>query len=221
MSKKSYLSLISLIVIALISSACGGPKAAPTMDPQVFQATLDAAATQAVQTIAAQLTTTALAQPPTQEPTLIVYTPTSEPTATATLVPPTQTPLPSFTPVPPTATKTYTSTPSAYQCSIVSQSPALGAKMDTGFDFDAVWKLKNTGLEDWIVGEIDIVYSSGDKLQKYGDAYDIAENVEPGEEITIVIDMLAPGTAGTYKAVWKMVRGSTTVCTMNLNIVIE
>ncbi len=227
MRKTKYLAILSLILLAVVSSACGalGPKAQPTVDPQVFQATLDAAATQALQTIVAQITATALFQPPVQEPTqaptLAVFTPTSEPTATATIVPPTQTPLPSFTPVPPTAAPTKTSTPSDYQCSIVSQSPAFGAKIDTGYDFDAIWKLKNIGTKKWEVGAVDIVYSSGDKLQKYVDALDIAKTVEPGEEITITVDMLAPSSAGTYKAVWKMVFGSVTVCTMNLNLVVE
>ncbi len=223
MRKEKLFSIGMLILLAVASSACGvlGPKAQPTMDPLAFQATLNAAATQALQTIVAQITATAQAQPatqvPTQEPTVKVVTPTSEPTATATLVP---TLVPTATRVPPTAAPTNSPTPKAFECAIISQSPAIGAKMATGNDFDAVWTLKNTGTQMWEVGNVDIRYVSGDKLQKYADIYDIAKTVNPGEQITITVDMLAPGTAGTYKAVWNLV-GTTTICTMNVEIIAQ
>lgn len=214
------LSFTVLILLAIASTACGalGPQPQPTTDPLVFQATLDAAGTQAVQTIAAQLTSTALAQPtqqPTQQPTVVVFTPTTQPTATFTAtLPPTAT----ATRVPPTLAPTNTATPSALQCTLVSQSPALGTKMSNGFDFDAVWKIKNSGTQKWEVGNIDIKYDSGDKMQKVADAFDIAKTVNPGEELTITIDMLAPNTAGVYKAVWKLAAGGTSFCTLNVQI---
>lgn len=215
------LSFSLLILLAVASTACGvlRPQAQPTIDPLVFQATLDAASTQAVQTIAAQLTSTALAQPPTQmpteQPTLVVLTPTTQPTATFTAtLPPTAT----QTRVPPTAAPTSTATPSALQCTLVSQSPTLGTKMDPGFDFDAVWKIKNSGTQKWEVGNIDIKYDSGDKMQKAGSVFDLAKTINPGEELTITIDMLAPLSAGVYKAVWKLAAGGTTFCPMNVQI---
>ncbi len=223
MSKEKLFSIGMLILLAVASSACGvlGPKAQPTMDPLAFQATLNAAATQALQTIVAQFTQTAQAQPatqvPTQEPTVKVFTPTSEPTATATLVP---TLPPTATRVPPTAAPTNSPTPKPFECAIVSQSPAIGAKMTTGTDFDMVWTLKNIGTDKWELGAVDIRYVSGDKLQKFGDIFDIAKTVNPGEQITITIDMLAPGTAGTYKAVWNLL-GTTTICTMNMQVVVQ
>lgn len=223
MNKSKYLSIVLLILATVVASACGiaAPQAQPTVDPQIFQSTLNAASTQALETIVAQFTATAQAQPPTAQPTLVVFTPTSEPTATATLVPPTQTPLPTATPIPATATSTRTPTPSPLECRIVSQSPALGARMDTGYDFDQSWVLRNSGTQNWETGNIDIKYKSGDKLQKFGDVFDLSKMVKPGEEITITIDMLAPNTAGTYKAVWNLVQGSIVVCTMNVNIVAE
>jgi hypothetical protein len=222
MRTSKVFSFVVLTLLAVASSACGifGPKAQPTLDPIVFQATLNAASTQALETIAAQITQTAQAQPatqvpPTQEPTVIVITPTLESTATATSTS-TQPPAPTATQVP--ATSTPTKTPSALDCTILSQSPASGAKFAVGYDFDGVWKLKNTGTQKWEMGNVDIKFDSGSKLQKYGDAYDLAKTVNPGEEITITIDMLAPQVAGTFKAVWKLMQGSTTICTMNLNI---
>ncbi len=225
MSKSKILSLSLMIVIALVGSACSalGPKAEPTMDPQIFQQTLNAASTQALETIAAQITATAQAQPqePTEEPTVVVFTPTTEPTATASPTATNTLPPPTATRVPATATATHTSTPSDLQCSIVSQSPALGEKMKLGYDFDAIWKLKNTGTKKWDASEMDIRFSSGSKLQKFGDVYDLGKIVNPGEEITITIDMLAPNIAGTYKSTWVLVGEGKTVCTMNLHVEVQ
>lgn len=216
------LSYSLLILLAVASTACGliGPQAQPTMDPLVFQSTLNAAGTQAVETIAAQLTSTALAQPPTeiptQAPTVVVLSPTTAPTSKATLVP-TLAPTATATRVPVTSTPTSTSTPSDLVCTLVSQSPALGTKMSYGTDFDAVWKIKNTGTLAWAVGNVDIKYVSGEKMQKAGDTFDLAKTVNPGEEITITLDMLAPQNAGTYSAVWNLVAGRA-FCNMNVKI---
>lgn len=225
MSMTKILSFSLMIVIALLASACGalGPQAEATMDPQIFQQTLNAASTQALETIVAQLTATAQAQPPepTQQPTVVVFTPTTQPTATATATVTNTLPPPTATRVPATATATHTATPSDLQCSIVSQSPALGEKMKMGNDFDAVWKLKNTGTKLWDAGEADIRFSSGSKLQKFGDIYDLAKTVNPGEEISIAVDMLAPNIVGTYKATWVLVGEGKTICTMNVHIEVQ
>ncbi len=65
MRKFRFASLSAVFALMLILSACNafGPQIPPTPDPLVIQSTIDAAATQAVLTIAAQLTGTALAQP--------------------------------------------------------------------------------------------------------------------------------------------------------------
>jgi hypothetical protein len=81
-----------------------------------------------------------------------------------------------------------------------------------------VWVLKNTGTKRWELGAVDIKYTSGSKLQKFGDVFDLAKTIEPGGEITITIDMLAPSIAGTYKAVWNLVGESGNICTMNMHI---
>src|SRR3990172_6111114 len=87
-------SISTLLILMLVLTACNafGPQTPATVDPNVIKATVDAASTQAVLTIAAQLTSTALAQPTntptvTLTPTLAVTsTPlsTSTPMATAT-----------------------------------------------------------------------------------------------------------------------------------------
>lgn len=211
---------ISLIaILTMLLSACNvlGPKTEPTPDAAALQATMDAIASAAVQTIAFQLTGTALAMP--------TNTPTLEPTATATptitpsptLVPPT----PTNTRIPATATATYTPTPGNYSCQVTNTSPVLGAKLKTGEDFDMIWTVKNVGLKNWDVGTLDLKYDSGEKMQTHGDVFDVNTLVETGKEINLVVDMLVPSTTGSHTATWKLLIDGSTLCTLSVSITAE
>lgn len=208
----------SLVIVAtLLLSACSilSP-AAPTPDPLAEQATIDAAVVQAMQTFAADMTSTAAAIPtstftlvPTLEPTA-TFTP--EPTATLA-PPPTNTWVP-YTPVP-----TATATPSAYSCKLVSVSPSDGAKINPNVDFDGVWTVKNVGTQRWEVGLLDLRYMSGTKFQTKGDIFDVSKEVATGTELVLVVDMKSPSTAGKYTASWILTMdGTNALCTLPLNI---
>jgi len=207
----------TLLTLMLILTACNalGPQVPPTIDPAVVQATVDAASTQVVLTIAAQLTGTALAQPTNTPTNTLVPTqaisptqlPTNTPQATAT-----------NTRVPVTLAPTFTATPANYTCSLVSSSPAAGAKLNINDDFDAVWVVKNTGVKNWEIGTLDLKYDSGQKMQKFFDIIDIPTLIEPTKEYTLRVDMAVPATAGKYNAVWKLMMEGTTLCTLNVSI---
>lgn len=201
----------TITIFALLLTACSGFGAA-TPDPAVMQATLDAAVTQAVETMSAQLTATALAQPTATE-TLV-------PTATATLEPSPTVVIPTATKtwIPATAAPTKTATPTNYVCQLVSTLPAKGTKLNPGSNYDANWVVKNTGVLNWEIGNLDLRYDSGTKMQKVADAFDINTLVKPGEELTLIVDMVAPSTAGTYSETWKLMYGNTTLCTLPVNI---
>jgi len=187
-----------------------------TPDPQSAQATINAAVTQAMETIAAQMTSTALARPQataTSEPTLA-------PTATATavilptVIPPTATlPRPTAKPKP-----TATATPSDYACQLVAASPAAGTKVTVNTDFDTTWQWKNTGTRAWELGYVDLRYDSGQKMQTVADIFDLTVAVAPGAEASMVVDMRAPATAGKYNATWKLMMEGITLCTMTVSI---
>lgn len=219
MRSKKFLILTLVLVLTMLLSACNafGPAAQPTPDGAAMQATLDAVAASALQTLAFQLTSTAQAMPtntpvPTLEPTA---TPTATLEPSPTQVPPTAT----NTRVPATATPTYTPTPGNYSCQIVSISPASGAKLKVGVDFDMVWTVKNNGLKNWDVGTLDLKYDSGQKMQSYGDVFDINTLVETGKELKLVVDMVMPTTTGTYTATWKLLMNGTNICTLPVNVV--
>jgi hypothetical protein len=217
-----------LLILGLLLSACNysiQPAAAPTVDPIALQATVDAVVAQAVYATALAQTSTAAAMPTST----FTATATLEPTATATLEP-TATATATATVVIPTATNTYvptlakptaTSTPLPYTCSLVSTSPSAGTKMVANADFDATWKIKNTGTKDWQVGYVDLRYVSGTKMQTVADVFDVNVALAKGAEHTIIIDMKAPGAAGKYTASFALIMENITMCTLPVNIEVK
>ena len=183
--------------------------AVPTVDPQIFGSTVSAAKTEAVQTVYAQLTQA------------VTSTDTPQPTETTTM-----------TPVPPTPTATRTLAPlwtvtvvaatqAAYQCSITSLAPKSGESITKDSDFDLAVTLKNTGTEKWSTDNIDFRYLSGTKFQKKVNAIDLPSNVDTGDSIDLVVDMVASTDTGTHDASWGLVLGSTTFCPVTVHVNIK
>jgi len=200
---------------SLLLSGCNllSPPAAPTLDPQAQQATIEAAVAQAMQATVAAYTSTAAAIP------------TSTFTLTPTQAPPTNTPQPTATLWVPTATKkpvyptmTLTPTPAEYSCKLISTSPDAGKKYNINTDFDATWKIQNTGLKAWEVGYVDLRWVSGTKMQTSSDVFDIKTAVAKGGELTLIVDMKAPSTTGKYTASWAVMMEGITMCTLPVNI---
>lgn len=213
MRPKLYFSLIVVLALGLLLSGCG-LGATPTIDPAVQQATIDAAVAQALQTLAADQTSTAAALPTstftataTLEPTF-----TFTPAATATLF------IPTATWIPYTLTPSATATPAIYNCQLLSTSPSAGTKIKINTDFDAKWDVKNIGTKAWEVGYFDLKYISGTKMQTKGDVFDITTAVDKGGELKLIVDMKTPSTAGKYTATWALMYGGTTLCTLPVDI---
>ena len=118
--------------------------------------------------------------------TLPTFTPSSTPTMT-----PTETPVATVTP-----------TPGVDQARFVSQNPKDGTALSPGADFDMIWTIENTGTNKWS-DDYYYKYSSGWDGHKR-DKYNLSESVSEGEEIDLVVDMVAPKNSGTYTLEWKL-----------------
>ena len=228
MLRKRFVVLSLILVTGLLLSGCNYQiqRATPTVDPIALQATVNAAVAQAVQATAISQTGTALAMPTSTATATATLEPTATETATATATS-TATPQPTATIqvivitntfVPTVAKPTATPTTAPYTCTLTSTSPSAGTKMNTGNDFDAVWKVKNTGTKDWQPGYVDLVYVSGTKMQTKGDVFDVNVALAKGAETTITLDMLAPGSAGKYTDTFALVMEGVTMCTLTVNI---
>jgi hypothetical protein len=118
-------------------------------------------------------------------------------------------------------TVAYTATPIVtYKCE-VKTSPSAYTEFPLGADFDASWEIKNTGTEAWDKAAVDYKHLSGTEMQKYGKAFDLPSTVDPDGTITLVVDMVAPNTAGTYTATWAIVTGDTVLCTLPVTIKVK
>jgi hypothetical protein len=216
MKNKLIFSGSIILAFSLLLAGCDFPGATtPTLDAVSQQATVDVVVTQVLQTMAVNLTGTALAMP-----TSTITTTPEPPTATATLLPTATRWIPTATRtrVPMTRTPTGTATPSDYVCQLISTSPTDGTKININSDFDATWKVKNIGTRAWELGYVDLKYVSGTKFQTHADVFDVTSAVAPGGELTLVVDMRTPASTGKYTAAWVLVMEGRTLCNLPMNI---
>jgi hypothetical protein len=106
------------------------------------------------------------------------------------------------------------------ECRLISQDPEDGTEFAPNTDFDAVWRVRNTGTAAWDENGIDFAYVSGRKMHKRA-VYDLPDNVNKGESINLVVDMVAPEENGTYKVVWSLRRGGNDFCHVDLTIKVK
>jgi hypothetical protein len=104
-------------------------------------------------------------------------------------------------------------------CEITATSPTRTLK--TREDFDTVWTVKNISGKTWEKISVDYKFVSGTQMQKYGKAFDMTQTVKSGESVKIMVDMLAPTSAGSYTTTWAIVQGSTTLCSLPVTVVVK
>lgn len=163
---------------------------------------------------------------------------TEAPVSRATRLPPTEiftptlsvsiTPFPTFT-MTPTLTETATEVGVAarqgvyqgsgnYACMVMDQKPVNFTKFKPGTLVYAVWTVKNVGAKEWTKGGLDIVYSSGTKINEYGPKQALSFNVKPGETRDIVIVIRAPDKGGDYLTTFALERGGNKFCDLILGV---
>ena len=103
----------------------------------------------------------------------------------------------------------------------VSISPSAYTVVKPGYDFDAIFTIKNISGKTWESGTADYKYIRGDELHKYEKIYDLNQTVKSGEKVEVRVDMLAPLNAGTYSTTWALTQGSTIICNMPVIIVVK
>jgi hypothetical protein len=174
--------LVSILLIFMMGvSACNLPSnaATPTADADVVL-------TAAAQTVEANMTQSAILNPPTIPPTSTAGFPTST-LAIATSAPPTS--------VPPTQS-----------CDVAQFVDDVtipdGTTLKPNETFTKTWRLKNIGTCSWTPSYA-VIFSSGDSMN--GPATQaLAGNVNPGQTVDISVDLTAPATDGSYKGFWKL-----------------
>ena len=59
---------------------------------------------------------------------------------------------------------------------------------------------------------------SGTEMQTGNKVYDLPEEVDPGESVTVIVDMKAPGSTGHYETFWALARHSDGFCYLPVRI---
>jgi hypothetical protein len=199
MKTKNLVWFTTLLVIALVLSACGAKNQEPTPTP----VDVNAIAVNAIQTFSMQLTMTAFAQP----------------TATQTPVPPTNTnPPATFILVgtgSPAAAPTSTCDVSAYVQDVTVPD---GTVMAPGQVFVKKWEVKNTGTCTW-TATYKLGFGYGNPMG--GSPASIGKTVAPGATVTLEITLTAPSTAGDASGVWRLQNDKGTFFGTNLTVVIK
>ena len=85
-------------------------------------------------------------------------------------------------------------------------------------NFDVVWTIKNVSDQIWDVNEVDYKWLSGVEMQIYANVFDIPQTVQPDETITLIVDVRAPDTTGTYTTQWALVNGRIILCHLPLTV---
>ncbi|HSM25822.1 MAG TPA: NBR1-Ig-like domain-containing protein [Anaerolineaceae bacterium] len=221
--KKLFFTAIILMVLGFAGSGCSLLSMNQSPNPSEQTATYESMVVEAMKTAVGELTQQALANPSATN-TNTSIPPTHTPLPSPTPIPPTHTatsPPPTDTPPPATATPTSTATRTDFNCQVVSSSPAMNQTYPPGGDFDGKWTFKNTGSEIWDKEKVEFVFISGTKFQVYVDKLAFSKNINKGESIEFIIDMLAPRSAGTYTATWGLKREGTVFCSSMIQIIVK
>ena len=181
-----YARFVSIVILlTLVLNACN----LPSSDTETEGA--NAVLTAAAQTVEANLTQAAVANP--------------NPTATTAVVLPTSTTAsPDITLAAPTNTlPVATATQDCDKGDFVTDvSIPDGTVIDPGDSFTKTWRLKNTGTCSWTPSYA-FVFASGDAMG--GPATQaLTGNVNPGQTVDISVNLKGPDSPGSYRGYWKL-----------------
>ena len=167
------------LAIALGVSACNLPSnATPTQGA-------DAVLTAAAQTVEANMTQSAILNPPT-----VPVIPTS-----------TQGPPTSTLAVSTSTSSVKTSTPTCDLAQFIRDVTIPdGTEFDPNATFTKTWRLKNIGTCSW--SGYTLVFDSGDSMG--GPASSPLGTVAPGQEVDLSVNLKAPAAAGSYRGYWRL-----------------
>ena len=204
MKNRKSLALTAILVasILLFVASCGTqPTAEPTID-------VNQLATNAVMTIEAGITQTALAQPtntpePTYTPVSYTVTPGSSSVTLPTAGAGSAAGIPTLgQPTAVVSLPTATLSAVGDKASWAGQNIADGTHMSAGESADLIWNITNVGTTTWTT-DYSVRFYTGTNFAKAGNTrYYLPAAVAPQATGNVVIDITAPSTAGEYKMAW-------------------
>jgi hypothetical protein len=121
------------------------------------------------------------------------------------LTPPTDTPPPSVTPTASEAARSTARAGGGIGCDnaafVYDVTIPDGSVIPAGAPFVKTWMLKNTGSCAWSPA-YKLSYQSGEQMG--GTDVSLTLPVQPGQQVPVSVNLVAPATPGTYKGIWRM-----------------
>ena len=186
--KKTFL----LLLLALVLAGCN---AASNADEQISP---DQLLTAAYETVGAELTASAIAQPTATSTPVPSSTPTLTPCATVTG-------LPTMAPQSNTSYTGQTGSSSVASGDIATFVSDVtipdGTSMDPGEEFTKTWELQNSGTTTW-TSSYELVFYSGKAMSGPSSQQLTDEDVAPGATLYVSVDLTAPSAEGDYVGYW-------------------
>ncbi len=84
----------------------------------------------------------------------------------------------------------------------ISETVPDGTDFDPGETFTKSWRLENVGTCTWNT-DYQLVFGSGDKMGGPS-SQDLPQNVSPGEQVDIKVNLKAPNDPDKYKGTWQI-----------------
>ncbi len=186
--------MVVLFCGALVIAACV-PSAAATPTPDPIELI-----TQAAGTVAAEMTQNAPINPTPSltNPPLPMDTPL--PPQASVAPPPTQPPAATDTPAPVATQGPAKSADAGSFVADVTIPDGTGAV--PGMPFPKTWRIKNTGTTTWTAAYA-LVWIEGDKMGG-PDSIPMPNEVRPGEEVELTMNLVAPSKAGSYQTFYRL-----------------
>lgn len=171
------------LALIVFLSGCNFPN-------QVNQVDGNQALTIAAQTIQAQLTLDAVGLPIGETPV---------PPGTEAVQQPTITIAPTNTEPPPTATFEPCDVAGFVRDVTIDD----GTEMMPGTSFTKTWRVINEGTCTW-TKYYDLVFEKGEAMDGDAVVQMTTGNVDPGSQLDVSVDLVAPDSAGTYRGTWQL-----------------
>ena len=100
-------------------------------------------------------------------------------------------------------TPTYTEDPTPCNRSkMTGETITDGTQFDQDDAFTKSWTLRNDGRCDWTT-DYRLVFVDGDRMSG-ASSQNLLARIEPGESVTLSVDLIAPSEDGEYTGVWRL-----------------
>lgn len=197
----ALVGVVIIVVLLVLWTSSPAPEPTPTSDPNaVYTAAAQTADTRLTEIAAVTPSDTPVPPTPTADATQTAAAQTAQAQLTTT---PAITNTPIVTATPTTPATGSTADRAAYVADVTIPD---GTDFDPETPFTKIWRLKNTGSSTWTTS-YSLVFIGGDKMGDNTSAA-VAQQVAPGEEVELSVDLVSPSTPGRYRGYWKMLNTS-------------